>query len=106
LWVDYAVDVSNRWVSKLERELLKNASLQKLIGDKAREHYLAPAALRLRTRFQQLDDTVLSRVAEAIPTEEAWARVEEPHVRALLGDDADLAGAFLERVQRSAPPVK
>lgn len=101
IYINYADTGDLSLEGHLAREMRKNHTLASLLDDAEREHYLSPRELKRLTRFPQLPDEAFVRLTERFPTREQWRHVGPEDVRAHLGDEGDLAPAFIKRVHEA-----
>jgi molecular chaperone HtpG len=83
----------------LEEKLNRIDKIKTLLDNPDRERYLSPKQLKALSRFTHLPDTFFQNSAERYPTQEAWQRAKEEDIKTLLGEESDLAGAFLRRIR-------
>ena len=99
IYIDYAKTGAQTLADYLEENLLRTDKIKRLLDKPNRERYLSPKQLKTLSRLTHLPDTFFQNSAERYPTQEAWKRVTEEDLKPLLGEEADIAGLFLNRIR-------
>jgi molecular chaperone HtpG len=105
LYVDYDPSLSaGDLADVIESEMRKRESIESLLKDTEREHYISPRTVRASIGRVQLDDRTLARLTDRFPTRQAWAKAAESEVAALLDrTDQVFAGGILSLMKSTQP---
>jgi len=99
IYIDYG-NIKDRSLSEyLREEMYRNQALKSLVDSTDKEHYISLRELRRLSGFSHWHETVFQRLTERFHTKEMWKKTTEADLRPLLGEDADLADAFLKRIR-------
>jgi hypothetical protein len=98
IYLDYSQAAEQSLADWLHTEMRRNQNLTYILDASDWETYLSPRKIKQLSRMPFPDD-VFHKLSEQFPTHEAWQTATEANLRPLLGQDADLAGALLKRIQ-------
>jgi molecular chaperone HtpG len=90
----------------LEKEMRADVRISKLLSDSGRHRYLSAYRLQSMIKLGLISESSCRRIAEEIPTQEAWLNVTEATISRLLDDsERDSCSLLIQRVRRALQPV-
>ena len=89
------------FLALLKARCEKKESIDRLLQDSTREHYISPRRFRELIRPLQWEDKVIERLVARCPTKEGWRRLSETQLRELIdqGEERELSGFLLKKLQ-------